>query len=296
MSVGKNFKRESNLSSYKFTNSDLLRLLKILSEINKDANTETVKQLKQSDGTPFMDTDKLRTSIQGANGEYFVTFEAHTLNLVDLPKKISKISIDNFGYPHLLNNNSEQKIESFYLHNTFHLTLDFTTVDIFDFNSRPSEETLNQSQLIVEGATENWTKGAFSTIVDELSSYEVANKLLHKRNLYDIMLYFILYPILSIILLANDEKLKQWTDNRSAGVVALIFIFGLIWVSYCYRILFNWARWLFPIHELTFQSNKLRFAQKSVFIFLILSILSAIVGNIATSKHVKNSPNIEQQR
>lgn len=259
---GRHFIQFTKLSSYDLDLHNLDKIIRFFSEAHLEGN-----ELKKED----LEKNPLTITLWGINGECFVYFNADMSSITDYPNNIKRIQITNST------KTREYRIQNGPSH-FFQLTLDLTTVAVFDLLTRPSEETKNDSSLEVSGYNESWVSGVQGRTMTQLNQIKNWNYLIHKNHIYDFILFFLIFPT-TLLILRNNQT---WTDkvfgpSLPTQLIGTLFMFLIIGTAF--RLIFNWKKWLFPINVLILQESKFRKLQKAIILFFIITFISVFISN-----------------
>jgi len=105
-----------------------------------------------------------------------------------LPDGIKRIRISNL-YKFL----NQQNLYQFF---KITITLDFTKTTLLDFLSNPSQATYNQSYIEIGGLEQDWVTYSFKSIKDFIENRKNNKAWIHKRNVYDVFIWFIIIPLI----------------------------------------------------------------------------------------------------
>jgi len=144
----------------------------------------------------------------------------------------------------------------------------------------PSEATPNTSSIYIVGENETWTSGAYKNVIDSLQERSNKREWLHKTNIYDLFIWFIIIP-LSFFSIYKIEHFSFF-DNQgvsSVFIVALYLYFFII-VLNLFRMLFNYARWVFPKMELITSFKKGAILHRIILGAISLAIFSSFIYDL----------------
>ncbi len=215
----------------------------------------------------------------GSNGEYLYIQDLTKLKTTDLPFKIDKIKFNNyFSYEYI--NARKPSVH-------FEVSVDFQEVKIFDLISSPTESTTNDSFVEVTGLDQTMVIGLTGRFESFFKKYETYNSLVNIQNIYDIILWFVFVPILSIYLVKYQDLIPEVLRNSSTFVQVVLAISSLFVALLFFRFLFNVARWFFPCQELTSQVSRGRKLSKYVYSLIITTLIGGVGVNFIYWLYIK---------
>jgi len=241
--------RLKNLPSCSLDLCYFKKLYEILKKVTEEGSQIEISQLRKKEGEADEIFEKLKNnarklykvSIQifGAKGEYIFTESPNVFDDSRLPDTITKITFDNTSKFKDIPQQREQI-------NRFRVDFDFTKQRVFDFNLSPSEATPNKSFISVLGENETWVSGVYNKVIESLDGRSNKHGWLHVNNIYDLFLWFLIIP-LSLRLLYNiNQSLPPHFTEFSAFFKVACYIYFFMVMMIVFRIVFNYARWIFP--------------------------------------------------
>jgi hypothetical protein len=127
------------------------------------------------------------------------------------------------------------------------LFLDFSRPEVLNFTFLPSQETPNGSNIAVQGSDATWVHGVYHEFDQFISSHSSTVQWLHRHSVYDLLVWIFGLP------------LSFWCCFRVSGLVQRLYaspflqaagytylFFGVL---FGFRILFHYARWIWPLVE-----------------------------------------------
>lgn len=204
--------------------------------------------------------------IYGSRGEYIFTENPGVFDDPGLPGKIDKIIFENSTRLRLTLQREPV--------NQFRVTFDFTMPPIFDFNISPSFATPINSSVDIVGENETWVSGTYKNVCDILEEHKNNHGWLHKNNVWDLFLWVGVMPMIFRILYLAQKALPINVTSVSGVLKAAVYVYGFFLLLNLFRIVFSYARWVFPYLELQTPARKTN---------LHRCILGAIVFSIVCS-------------
>ncbi len=207
-----------------------------------------------------------------AKGGYVFTESPSIFDEAKLPDSITRIIFDN-----------SQKFKATLQKDPVHrvrICFDFTKSSIFDFITMPSYATPNKSNIDIIGETETWVHGTYKKVMESLKERGNKRGWLHANNIYDIFLWFVIIPLNLRLLYKINLKLQPNFVGMSTFLKAGIYLYFFMILLYVYRIIFNYARWIFPNIELTTSLQKGATVHRLILWALVLSIAATFLCEI----------------
>ena len=255
-----------------FSKDDLKALCEILQESNYAAAEEEITNYEPSDRPIeqiLADREVLRlgfelqVTVRGIDDKVLFGTIPVVFSSPRFPDQVKTLYI-----------NSELDLKN--LHNwsprnRFELLLDFTKPELFNLSLSPSISTPNASNIFVTGLNSDWVSGVYRKVTDFIEQRRTHRQFFHRHSIYDLLLPCGCFPFAFSIAF----KFSDLINNRFLGILknaAYVYVFYLSLLSF--RILFDYARWIFPIVE---YKSTMDTARKHRYILGVLVI--AILGN-----------------
>ena len=210
--------------------------------------------------------------IWGSRGEYLHSPNIDILNEDQLPNEVTRIIFDS----------SLQFVQNFKVEPSHKVKIefDFSRARVFDLVSPASQPTPNTSAITVVGTNVTWVSGTYSTIIDLIEGRKRRVNWLHGTNIYDIFLWTSILPIgfwaLAKLDLPNRISWEGIPQVYFVGVNIYLFLFFCL----CCRILFNYARWIFPKHELVYKDRKSSAKHRYILWAVLGPLIVSFIGDI----------------
>ncbi len=185
---------------------------------------------------------KVVIHIYGARGEYIFTENEGIFDDPSLPDRINRVVFEN-----------STRFKTFTQRepvNQFRIIFDFTAPPIIDFNISPSIATPINSSIDIVGENTTWVSGTYKKIVELLENRKNTHGWLHRNNIWDLFLWAAIMPIIFRILFLLQKASPASISNLSGVLKAAIYVYVFFFLLNIFRILFGYARWVFPYLEL----------------------------------------------
>lgn len=275
-------------SSYRFQTMPPCTLMlddfKKLYEVLKNAATEgseiEIAKVKKTPGQTDEDFDKFKQyaktlfkvtiQIYGSKGDYIFTESPSIFSKSSLPDVITKIVFDNTQRFKAVLQQREPT-------NKFRIEFDFTRQNIFDLTTMPSEPTRNKSFVSIQGENDTWVSGTYNKIIEFLQERRNKHSLFHKRNIYDLFLFFFIIPINLRLLYNINRSLPAHFAELSAFFKVACYLYFFLSILLVYRLVFNYTRWIFPYVDLIVSPRKGAIVHRMILGILFLGILTTFL-------------------
>jgi hypothetical protein len=157
--------------------------------------------------------------------------------------------------------------------NCFVLTLDFTRSEILDLNNLYFQPTNNRSGATITGQNETWVNGVYKQLETFFEGKRTGYGWLHTRYAYDVLLQVIGFPLSFFFTYLMDRLLRP-AMNLPDGLFVALYVYFVLVGLLAFRIVFNYAKWLFPLCELREQTPRA--------VGLHRTVLAGILGGFGT--------------
>jgi hypothetical protein len=143
----------------------------------------------------------------------------------------------------------------YYVGNSFTLFINFSKSKVFDFSLEPSEITPNDSELVVEGSDTLWVNGVYQQVLTAIEDKPSVFPIIHKGGIYDMMVWFLGLPFGFWICYTISSVVKRISVNHPF-IEVIFFTYCFFLSLFCFRILFQYGRWIFPMIEYRSKRSK----------------------------------------
>lgn len=220
-----------------------------------------------------LDNYMVSIEITEFNGNYNVWYDSDLILKEDkLPDNIKTIRISNV-YKFL----NQQNLYQFF---KVIINLDFSKTTLLDFLSNPSQATYNQSYIEIGGLDPDWVNSSIASIKDLVENRKNNKSWIHKRNVYDVFLWFFIIPLI----FWNLQKVEFWLDHLKLQFPGSFRLFILIYAFFMgliiFSFIFKYARWLYPPVELIPKiKNSINF-QRFILFLITTGLFVKLVADI----------------
>lgn len=237
-------RRHLGIPASTFTAEDLRRLYTVLEAKCREAGehqVSTVQRMPEQTAEQFEQVKatirswfKLLVRVQGSNGEWTVSVTDEALQDRLLPDTIASVEYESAS---LYRNQFQEDPQ-----NSFVLSLDFIRTELLDMSSQPEP---NKSWGMVSGSNRTWVNGTFEELHKFLNERSNTRGWLHSKRSYDIAVLLFGLLLSFTFVYRIDRWVRPFLELPDALFVALYVYLVLIALT-GFRLLFNYARWVFP--------------------------------------------------
>jgi hypothetical protein len=158
------------------------------------------------------------------------------------------------------------------------LYLDFTTPPLLDFQRLPALPTPNESSYEVIADNHSWFAASKTKLEGFFKERKAAHDRLHRGAIYDILLFFIGLPLAIWI----DYRLSRIISPTMPSILsAAVYVYAFLFSVQVFRVLFSYARWVFPKVELDNQRGAPPLRHRVVWLAIMGSLAAALLYDIA---------------
>ncbi len=258
-----------------FSKDDLKNLCEILQEWCSKASDEEIKHYRPLNRTPeqfgaditaLKSGFELKVTVQGVDDERIYGTIPDVFNSPRFPNQVKTLYINS--------ESDLRNLYNWYPRNRFALFLDFTKPELFNLSLLSSISTPNASNIHVSGLDSTWVSGVYSEVTNFIKEKRTRRGFFHRHSVYNLLMLFLGIP------------LTFWIAYKSSGLINRIFgefsvfVQNGVYVCLCFlmlnlfKILFDYARWVFPLVE---YKSTMGTARKHRLI--LGSLIIAIFGN-----------------
>ena len=257
-----------------FSKADLQALCEKLQESSYEAADEEISHYNPIDRSPEQiraDKESLRlgfelqVAVRGIDDKVVDGTIPVVFNSPRFPDKVKSLYI-----------NSELNLRNLYNwfpRNRFELLLDFAKPG-FNLSLSPSGSTPNGSNILVSGRNETWVNGVYHAVMEFVKNRKTRRKFFHRHSVYDLLLACVSLPFAFSIAAKLSGVINSLFGQHSGILKSAAYVYVFYVLLLLFRILFDYARWIFPIVEYKESTNT---AQKHRAILTIIAL--GILGN-----------------
>ena len=211
---------------------------------------------------------RITITIVGRDGESLFGYGAEVFDSLNIPTPIESIFITN--------STAYQTVTGRNPLNIFTLHLDFSVPPLVDNNNPVSNPTPNFSNLTIEGDRNTWVPLIQDAVTDIIGKKTNRRSSIHAANIYDIGLWILCFPVAIYSCWRSSKIVETYLGVHSSFISAAAYVYIVLMVLLLYRIVFGFAKWAFPIVELTDNEDRSKTYRKVLGAILLTLIGSAI--------------------
>ena len=144
----------------------------------------------------------------------------------------------------------------------------------------PSYATPVNSTLEIFGENETWVSGVHKKVIESIKERGNVHGWLHVNNIYDLFLWFFIIPLDFRLLYFINHSLPEHFSKMSVFLKSAIYLYFFILTLNVFRIIFNYARWVFPYVELIPSIKKGAIVHRYVLGAIVVAIISAVIYDL----------------
>jgi hypothetical protein len=258
--------------------SDLRRLFAVLEPKAAEAAAEQLQQFHklptQTDEQFSALQNEIRglmslvVRIQGGNGEWSAATSIDAINEDSLPAVLTQI-VYECGPLYRARFN-------LFAQNHFSVTLDFRRTHLADLTNLATDTGLGPSFVNIQGVNITWVNAVDNEIRTFFRERATRRTWLHSRFAYDIGLFLVGIPLCLDGIYHLDQRLAPIVKLPQAIFVALYVYLALVGL-WTFRILFNYAKWVFPKIEAQTQRRGAAAIHKMVIGAIMITLATRVV-------------------
>ena len=258
-----------------FSKDDLKTLCEILQESSYAAAEEEITNYTPLDRPAeqiLTDRESLRSgfelkvTVRGIDDKVLFGTISAVFSSPRFPDKVKTLYI-----------NSELDLKDLYNwspRNRFELLLDFTKPELFNLSLSPSISTPNASKISVTGLNSDWVSGVYRKVTDFIKEKKTFRRFFHRHSVYDLLLLSVGFPFSFWVAYKLSGLINTTFGGFSVFVQNGAYVCLFFLVLHLFNILFDYARWIFPIVE--YKEAKDTAQKHRMFLY---ALLFAVFGN-----------------
>lgn len=209
---------------------------------------------------------KLSVQIFGAKGEFLSGDDNSIFDDENFPERLNKISFDSS-----ISFKQRTGLEPI---NKIYVLFDFSKKTLFDFTFPIQKTSPPKSSRQIYGSDETWVRGVNDTIKDFVKDNKKRRGWLHAELTHILYIYAISIPASFWIVYKISEYLKGKVPSvLSIGIYIYIFFMILI----MFRIMHNYAKWIYPLYEFVPESGTKMGKHKRALYFIFFIFIPALL-------------------
>jgi hypothetical protein len=239
--------RPFSIPSCTLTADDLRRFYDVLDNKAREAAEHQVTTLQRLPGQTTEQFEQVETNlrsslslvvrVQGINGEWTGSNTREALRDDSLPDSVAVVEYNSaFLF------RTQFNVEPL---NSFSVYLDFSRTGILDMTNLSSEPASNRSSSWISGMNTTWVNGTYEGLRTFFAERESSRGWLHSRHAYDLAVLVLGIPASFALVYRIDRVLRPILRVPDALFVAL-YVYLVLIALFGFRLLFNYAKWVFP--------------------------------------------------
>jgi hypothetical protein len=152
------------------------------------------------------------------------------------------------------------------------LFLDFSQPPALDFSRLPTLPTPNESNFEISAVDEEWFIVSKTRLVEFFHRHQSGYDWIHRAGIYDILLFTLGLP-LSIWGTVRVESIIPAINSVSIFPKTLIYVYTFAVSLMLFRLLFSYARWVFPKVEVETLGRVSPLRHRAVWVIALTSLL-----------------------
>lgn len=268
--------RQVTIPASTFTPSDLRRLYKLLESKATEAAERQVALLTQQQGQSQTQFEQFKATVRSAmavvvrvqtkGGGWTGATSMQPLEDEQLPDGVIKIEFDSAAL-------YRSRFNNLLPNNHFLVAIDFVRPSILDMNPQPVPNT---STATVSGLDLTWANGLCDELIAFFRQTASRRGWLHFPESYTMLLILLGFPLSFDIVYYLDKMVRRVGSLPQALSVA-IYVYSVLVVLYGFRVLFNYARWVFPKIEMDAPRQHIGVKHRIAISTLAIMIIGALV-------------------
>ena len=245
------------IRSFSASKENLQKLLQILQErcsTAADIELEHFEQINQTneayeeDKKILKESFQLKVLVDGTDGQQLYGSVSEIFDSPNFPDELQSI---------LVNSDTTLRLSyNYYPRDSLKLFLDFSKPQVLNFSLLPSQATPNESNISVTGYDSTWVHGVFNEFNTFVNKYPSQFTWIHKHSVYDLLVWVIGLPLSFWIVYRLSDILNKLFSNFSVFVQSASYVYVFIATLIGFRLLFHYARWVWPLVEYCSIKNK----------------------------------------
>ncbi len=261
-----------------FSKADLQALCERLQEWGDKALEEEINYYKplnrtqeqfRADTASLREEFKIKVTVQGIDDERIYGTIPAVFNSPRFPDQVKSLYI-----------NTQQKLKklyNWYPRNSFALSLDFTKSELFNLLLSPLRSTL--SNIRVSGLDAAWVNGVYSEVTNFIKRKKTHRRFLYRHGIYDWLMPLGGFPFAFSIAYKLSGLINNLFDEHSGVLKSAAYVYVFYFSLFLFRLLFDYARWIFPIVEYKGSIGTAR-KHRAILGVLVLGVLGNLLYDV----------------
>jgi len=270
--------QNKKIRSLSLDRTELRRLLDIMQERSLAAGEIEAANFQKRDQTDEIFAANLKTirqgfslwlTVTGVDGVNLTGSIETVFSSPNFPEEVASVFFDT--------SDPLRSVHNYNPRNKCILFLDFTRPEVFNFTLLPSQETPNTSNVSVQGSDATWVHGVYHELENFLSVYPSTSRILHRHTTYDLLVWTLGLPLGFWLCFRVSPLISK--VNASPFLSAALYVYSFFACLIILRILFHYARWIWPLVEFRGPRNK-AIRHKVLWSALALSLIGSAVYDL----------------
>ena len=210
---------------------------------------------------------KLVVRVQTDNGQWTNSTTMEPLTDEGFPNRVVRIEFSSLFL-------FQAQFFNLYPNNYFTVVFDLSRPSVLDVNTLP---VANTSSATVAGFNTTWTNGLYDELVTFFRQRPTSRGWLHFNLTHTALVFIVGFPLSFIVVYYLAAIIRRRAALPDALTVA-VYVYIVLFVLFLFRIVFNYARWVFPPVEVNAPHQHIATAHKAAIIALGGMILAALVA------------------
>jgi hypothetical protein len=163
----------------------------------------------------------------------------------------------------------------------FNLNFDFTKPPLFEVHTPLSAPTANMTNLHVQGNRSAWIAGVQAAVEDVLKERKTQRQWLHRAFMYDLGLFLLGFPFAFYFCWKISGFIDRFFGPMGGFMHGAAYFYSAILILVLYRGLFGYAKWAFPVAELT-DNKDVAIRHRVVLGSIVVSLIGRVVWEVLT--------------
>ena len=270
----RNFNTRFPIKACRLKRDGLKRLYGIIDERQKEYRNMLLSTLLQTPNetpTDFADrkakvSNAFVTSvtITAENEEVLTGNRLEIFDDPNFPSRLKSVFYSTLSVP--------QAVLSYLPQNCTTLFLDFSHPPVLDFGRLPTFPTPNESNFEIAAQSAAWFAGTKAKLMEFFDERRSGYEWLHGAGVYDVLLFLVGLPF-AVWTCARVETIAPRIDSLGMLPRSLVYCYAFFISLVIFRILFSYARWVFPKVELENGERRSPFRHRAGLATMLLAIL-----------------------
>jgi hypothetical protein len=129
----------------------------------------------------------------------------------------------------------------------------------------------------ISGLEEGWVIETYDKLKEFFDARSTGRIYIHKSGVYDAFLYIVVIPIFLYAFYRFEFNNPNFIDRVPKITIIAIYVYSFLFISVVGRLLFQYARWLFPLVEYTSDKRWSPTTQRALLLMVFVGMISAAV-------------------